>query len=276
MAYYFAVNIMPRDNTIRPEPAQISALVEAWRDTGPIVRPGSSALREMYRHELAHPGVETGAWYFPFGPFAYKTEPRASSVKAMWRWLMGRPPQKHFVWGQARPFPIPPDAEALAYLGCGNASIHFADSENRNQFGILNPLHSFPDELFNFNMHLQIDLHDDYIEETSVNVPGLQDATCKCGQELRFDDDRIHRTCPACDLDFRPQDQLVPIGDWTGNQTLVPGGVCHRFVIVVDCVTDAALAPQFSYEPKASDAFMRICSAALGIELYQVSSYGDG
>jgi hypothetical protein len=125
VAYYFAVNIMPRDNTIRPEPAQIAALVEAWRDTGYIVHPESFALREMYRHELTHPGLETGAWYFPFGPFAYKTEPRASSVKAMWRWLMGRPPQKHFVNGQARPFPIPPDAEALAYLGCSDASIHF-------------------------------------------------------------------------------------------------------------------------------------------------------
>jgi hypothetical protein len=277
MVYYYAVSIMPQDNTIRPEPAQIGVLIEAWRDAGYIVRPGSAAHREMYRDKPDHPGVETGAWYFPFDSAGYVPESPTASLGAMWRWLTGATPRTCLGRMPGRPFPISPDAEALAYLASTDAAIHFADSANRNEFGILDPLGSYPDERHIYHFHLQINIHDNFVDTTCYNIPGLSNTECKCGHELRFDEDRVRRTCPLCGLGFRPQDQFVPIGDWTGNETLVAGGACHRFEIVVDCaaVYDSGDPPaaQFEKNAKASGAFIEICRAALGIELYEVTSY---
>lgn len=279
MVYHQDLTIMPRDNTLRPEPAQVASLIKAWLDAGYILRPGSPAHQEIFHNAPHHPAKQTGAYSNP-NAFYYATEARTSSIGAMYRWLMGHPPQQYVDQHPTRPFPIPPDDEALSYISSPYAGVIFDPGvTNHNKFGLLAPLQPASDPRFEYNYHYHLQISDDFIEHTSFNVREMPITKCRCGEELRYGSS-ILRTCPACGLAFRPQDQLVPILDaWKKQdplaEILIAGGICYRFAIVINCCieyNDSVESPELDSEPKATEAFFDICREALGFELYEVSS----
>jgi hypothetical protein len=111
-------------------------------------------------------------------------------------------------------------------------------------------------------------------------------ARCGCGGNLEYDDTgwslgdkTIRQVCPECGTAFRPQDQIADIVDQNGNKTPLPGGMCYRFAIVIDCSKDHPLYVRdengqlIETKPKISGGFMGVCSAALGIKLKELGHW---
>ncbi len=278
--------IIPRDNTMRPEPDRIVALIEAWLEAGFIARPGSAALQCLSPHLSA----ETGAtfviddWWLQVLEQDKSREPRRT-----WsQWLAGAPKQAPYILVDLRrAFSMPPVGDSLVALASPSASIAWPIN-NYPSMGTVYPFETLPDPADNDDYGpsycLKIDLTDDFKNEFTDNYGGADgfckqlDTHCNCGfdliytRTLQFEEKRIHRSCPECGLPFRPQDRPVEIRDGeTGEKHVVPGGVCYRFAIIVDCGKD--FPPPEGRNPRASTRFLETCSKALDLELYEISLY---
>jgi hypothetical protein len=242
--------LIPRDNTVRPTPDRIAALIEAWLAAGFIVRPGSEALAAMV-FSAGSPAKSTGA-------LRIKRSGRNREADA---------------------FAVPCDARALAVLGEPSALIQWP-VDNTKLSGTHYPMEPVPD-LRDVGPYYQLELRicADYVNESSETLDGLWGAecACECGKALDYtaaEDDplwvgRIRHLCPDCGTEFRPQDHMSEGRDgFTGKGYELRGGACYRFAIVIDC------GKCFIPEPQATAVFLQTCSNALGVELYQVGSYG--
>jgi hypothetical protein len=258
--------LIPRDNTHRPSPEQIAALITAWVAAGYVVKPGSPALANL----AFGSGVS--------GPAA---GPPAATSGAMHitKWSGKR---------AAAPFAVPPDTAALAVLAGPQARIQWPVSDNLTA-GTVYPITPVPkvSQLAGQGVYYDLEIHvsDDFVDVGGESIVGYMDPKCGCGGDLRVepaDDDvfghqRIRRTCPKCSAAFRPQDQEVEmVGGVEEAELSVAGGVTYRFAIVIDCgkCWHSDQSGGVERDPKASAEFVALCERALGCDLYQVGVFG--
>jgi hypothetical protein len=249
MGAYYSHYVIPRDNTLRPTPDQIIALIEAWQKGGYILEKESPPVYKL------------DAWYGEF---------RKSPLK---------------VAAQSKPFSFPPEGDSRSALSEPGALIQWRMNDYIS-LGTVYPLDTLPDPGWRPSYGLEIHLCDDFTNKDTDAYGGScrQISThCTCGHDLlyettgiRFEEHRVRRTCPKCGKLFRPQDQIAEIAiGATGGKYEERGGLCYRFAIVVDCGKEM---PQCEDEgglrdAKAQVGFMETCRSALGIELYEVSYY---
>jgi hypothetical protein len=287
--------LIPRDNTVRPQPDRIVALIEAWAAKGFIARPNTRP------GQLASSGgAETGARFGTEASYTLYTESlqRQQARQAQggfWARLLGRgesvntrsssPPPDPLI-----PCPVPPTGESLAALAGPYTLIQWDANANATY-----PLQTITENLSKgdttFPHHLTIEVSDDFINTHTDPYGGEArqvEPTCKCGHNLEYegaagwlDTRKIRRVCPACGQAFRPQDQLAEIRDGAdGTIRALPGGLCNRFAIIIgfgkETPTyrlDSTGALVDDPAPKVTDHFLQTCTMALGIELNEFGYY---
>jgi hypothetical protein len=287
MGVLYSHCLIPKDNTTRPAPERIVALIEAWVGKGFVVGPEGIAASERYR-----PMRETGACFTTEPPLAFTAEPDPAPPpepqRSLWSKLFGHavvPKIEPRPQNPLRPFTIPPAGDSLIALSQPYALIEWAP--NPNAAYPMQTVAEFPPAPH----RLAIELSDDFVNlHTDPYGAGAKqiEAVCTCGHHLNYEgpsglfgEQRIYRVCPACGLFFRPQDHPAEIVDGaTGATSPQPGGLCHRFAIDIDFGKDLPIylrAPNgelVDAKPKVSDDFMRTCTDALGIELEGFDIYG--
>lgn len=259
MGVTYSHYLLPDDNTVRPEPHQVVALIEAWLSHGFIIRPEDGPAKRDDWNPLRSP---TGAHFTTLG---------------------SRP------W---TPFAVPPVCDSLAALAKPSVLIRW-DSDRRAVY----PMQTVPLRRRPAVPVLEIVLSDDFenCHTDGYNVGGDTRqvmGTCGgCGHDLRyepavsqlsFEYAKIRRICPECGAAFRPQDQSAEIVDAvTGDKTLQPGGMCYRFAIVLDFDKLHPISAQNAdgewndkATPRVTGTFMAVCRTALGMELNEFSCYG--
>src|SRR5262249_4358731 len=116
MGVYYSHCLIPRDNTVRPEPDRIVALIAAWMENGFVAR--SDAARQ---HEANGGRSETGARFATEASYrSYEETLRQEQAPELQRGLWAR------LWGGVRnsnsqiprpdpwmPFSIPPAGTSL-------------------------------------------------------------------------------------------------------------------------------------------------------------------
>lgn len=280
--------IIPRDNTVRPEPDRIVALIEVWAEMGFVVRPEKAQAQDP--NKAGRRSSETGARFktSPLLDEALKQHQTPEPPKGFWERLFGRaqkPPRSDF-W---MPFLIPPVEESLRALAHPCALIQWDRSPDATY-----PMQTVTEPMARGDKgwphQLLIELSDDFVNpHTDVIGGGAKQVnpTCNCGCNLEYEGslgwiatEKIRRICPACGLNFRPQDQTAEIVNGiTGARSPQPGGLCNRFAIIIDFDKEW---PRYMpdpkgnqvIEPKSTPIFLDKCGAALGIELNEFSYYG--
>jgi hypothetical protein len=266
---YYSHFLIPRDNTLRPAPDRIVALIEAWKAAGYVVERGSE------------PTFKIDAWALE----PHAKPPQAEPKTGLTGWLstaFGGHSHNARREERREPFLFPPRGESLAALSAPGANLEWRLNDYP-ALGARYPLDLLPDPAWRPSYSLHLGLFEDFISVESGTYLRCKelDAFCVCGHNLKYEangmrgfGDRIRRHCPSCETPFRPQDQVVeiPIGA-TGNRYEERGGICYRFAIVVDCGKDIGESDGEPRDPKADAVFMETCHSALGIELYEVSHY---
>lgn len=266
MGVGYAHYLIAQDNTARPQPDRIRALIEAWVERGFIARPDDVP-------------AQTGA--------RFATDASYSSHKQNLQHSRSSSPRPD-PW---MPFSVPPVGDSMAALTGAYTLIRW----DANPSAIY-PLQTVTENLFHlegasFSPQLMIELSDDFINTHTDPYGGdarQVEPTCSCGHDLEYEDTaggwldtrRIRRVCPVCGQAFRPQDQLAEIRDGAdGTIYEQPGGLCNRFAIIIDfdkCAPIYRLDPEgvlVAATPKVTDIFLQTCTAALGIELNEFSYY---
>jgi hypothetical protein len=296
MGVYYSHCLIPKDNTIRPAPDRIVALVEGWVANGFVVDPENLSAQEAERRD--RPMAETGACFKTEPPLAspVKEEPHPEPAKTFWSRLFGspqkpvRPPEPN----PKRPFSIPPVGDSLAALSQPYALIEWAANPNaiypmQTLTQAIGEGHLDADGHPDFPHELRIELSEDFVNPRTDSYGDAKqiEAICGCGRDLSYQGkaawsgtDRIFRACPDCGLFFRPQDHPAEIVDGeTGEAILQPGGLCHRFAIIIDFGKDFPIYIRNASrdlvvaKPRASDLFLSTCSTALGFELKGTDDY---
>lgn len=294
MGVCYSRYIIPVDNTLRPEPARIVALVDAWLAAGFVPVPGT-ASSTLGPGDAAR---ESGA---SFILDEWRKEERiVTHARPWWQRLIGWPKPFPRRLSPAKPFAIPIRGASFEALSSSGVSIEWPIN-NYTKVGTIYPLERVPDLApygdYGPSYKLRIIAVDDFVNEETDRIDGgckQLDTRCVCGHELSyvapFDQVQIHRVCTACGTSFRPQDQLVEVTDGSsGRKYTVPGGVCYRFAIVVDCGKDYPFGPAedvrgedgnnesrsvaIESDVKASSKFLDCSSSALGIELRDIGIY---
>lgn len=113
--------LIPRDNTLRPEPDRIVALIEAWVDKGFIPRPDSVAADKQHGSSGARP--EAGPHFATEASdttyIQYLRERASKPRGGFWArlWGRGESPQSSSPRPDSwMPFSVPPTGESLAAL----------------------------------------------------------------------------------------------------------------------------------------------------------------
>jgi hypothetical protein len=286
--------LIPRDNTIRPQPDRIVALIKAWLEQGYIVRPEDAAAYDRRGSNAFR--SETGARFEvakTAGQETIEQEQSAESQQIFWARLgrlllslLGVPPATPpYMPRLGTPFSVPPVGESLAALATPCAVIKWGTYD-----GTTYPLQAIPSDFsHDESVHgLQIELSDDFVNpRTDLYREARQIVgRCGCGHNLEYEmefpigDHGIRRLCPECGAAFRPQDQIADVIDGTtGDTTPQAGGLCHRFAIVVDFGKAVPMyvegqngeLVEIKTDPKIGAAFMEVCRTALGIELNEFS-----
>jgi len=295
MGVYYSHYLIPSDNTIRPTPERIIALLEAWVEERFIVGPDTLPPREIAARD--RPMAETGACFRTEPPLPLKEEPQPEPPRTFWSSLLGapqrriRPPDPR----QRRPFAIPPIGDSLVALSQAYALIEWAANPDATY-----PMQTLTQEIAEGRLNaegqldcphrLLIELSEDFINLHTDPYGGIalqMEGICSCGRDLKYEgkpawaaEDSIRRACPACGLLFRPQDHPAETRDGeTGEIMPLPGGLCHRFAIIINFGKDFpayardARGDLVTAKPRASDLFLSTCSAALGFELKGIDDY---
>jgi hypothetical protein len=281
--------LIPRDNTVRPDPDRIVALIDAWIEKGFVVRP-ESVLAQDQRTSNGRRS-ETGARFMtrPLHAEALKPEPAPPPRKGFWSrfWGGAQKPPPADPW---MPFRIPPVGESLSALANPCTLIRWEG--HPSAIYPLQTVAEFSSQGERGLPHsLVIEVSDDFANPNTdpygVGVDTKQvNPSCSCGCNLEYEDtmgwltvEKIRRVCPACRRAFRPQDQVAEIVDANGAKTRQAGGLCNRFAITIAFGKQMPLYVRNSAgelteaTPKVTGLFLDTCSAALGIELNEFSYY---
>lgn len=89
-------------------------------------------------------------------------------------------------------------------------------------------------------------LGNDYFYETNECVAPFDEQAmqCKCGEQMTYETgwsdviggSRIHHLCLRCGAEFNPSDRNSEVIEvWTGEPSVLPGGLTFRFALQVDC-----------------------------------------
>jgi hypothetical protein len=282
MGVYYSHYLIPQDNTVRPEPDRIIALIEAWTAKGFIVAANGELSKATARF-LTASSDETEIIQ------EQSIEPR----QGFWARLLGKQTPKPPRPDPWKPFLVPPRVESLSALAKPYALIRWeGNSKAIYPMKTVTPEFSRGDQ--NFPPSLMIELSDDFLNIDTAPYGSSEgdvrqiNPLCSCGYNLEYEGDqpgwsttqRIRRLCPSCGSAFRPQDQLAEIVDGaTGEKTPQPGGLCNRFAIIIDFGKEMPVyATEANGElvdsaPKVDGTFLDACSTALGIKLNEFSYY---
>jgi len=288
MSVIYSHCLIPRDNTIRPSPEQIAALIAAWVDQRYIIV-GALPNPEPWMASK----TQTGACFWTDPSLKEpdpEPEPLAAPPKSLWSRLFGGPsPAPRPVHRDPTlPFAIPPAGTSWTALSQPDAVISWAGHPDA-----LYPMETIAEQQPTDSHALNIELSDDFVSPLtdSYGIGGdtLQlEGRCGCGADLRYEGSgerlsfqRIRRICPACGEAFRPQDHPAEIvDDRTGAKIAQPGGLCRRFAISIDFGRDHptwredANGELVLCKPCASKRFLKTCEAALGFELGEFGDWG--
>jgi hypothetical protein len=290
MGVNYSHYLIPRDNTVRPDPERIVALIDAWIEKGFVVRPESVLAHDQPVSNGRRP--ETGARFMTRPLHAEASEPEQAPAprKGFWSrfWGEAQKPPPADPW---MPFLIPPVGESLSALANPCALIRWEGNPSATY-----PLQTVTELIAQGDRRLPhsliIDVSDDFANPNTDPYGAGGDTrqvnpSCSCGCNLEYEDtmgwlgiEKIRRVCPACRLAFRPQDQIADIVDANGAKTSQAGGLCNRFAITIDFTKEMPLYVRGSNgeltetTPKVTGLFLNTCSAALGIELNEFSYYG--
>jgi hypothetical protein len=287
MGVYYSHCLIPRDNTIRPSPEQIAALLAAWIEQRFII-PGAATLdmtRGWHRESMA----ETGACFRTEPPLKTVNEqarPQPEPPKSLWAKLFGAPPAPMWAPDPMMSFSMPPAGASWTALSRPDALIVWAARPDAEY-----PMETIAD-LVGEPHHFSIELSDDFVNPYTDSYGVGQDmqqlaGICPCGHDLNFesasdwiDSRRIRHICPRCSAPFRPQDHPAEIIDnETGAKIPCPGAMCRRFAISIDFGRDfpdhrrAENGELIHTKPQASDLFLRTSETALGFELKSFDDY---
>jgi hypothetical protein len=271
MGVNYSHYIIPRDNTLRPMPEQIVALIKAWQVAGYVPEHG------------VIPVFKVDAWEEQFRKMRRATKQSSQPKGLFARWLSRTPTQPLQLLAESKPFLFPPTGESQEALSAPGSVITW-ELRDYLKLGTRYPLNKLPDPSWRPSYNLEIHLCDDFTNAVGVEAPcGELNTVCACGHDLKyetqgipFEEHRVHRSCPSCGQSFRPQDQIVEmlVGS-TGARYEERGGLCYRFAIVVNCGKDMPLLEEGGglSDPRADPEFTEACRAALETELYEASLY---
>jgi hypothetical protein len=288
LGVYYSHYLIPKDNLIRPEPCRIVTLIEAWVEKGFVVRQENGSGRGPQRSNDSV--TASGARFITSSSsgIAVEYEPEPRPQRRLWRRIWGKA-QKAPPLHSWKPFSVPPVGESLSALSMPNSLIQW-EGNSIATFPLQTLTEAVFQSDFRFPHSLSIELSDDFInlDTDAYGVGATQvSAVCNCGCNLGYEGslgyfvfDRIRRICPACGCAFRPQDQIAEVVDGSnGAKFPQPGGLCHRFGIVVYFSKEHPLyVPDPNGElvealPKVTSIFMETCRTALGVELNEFSYY---
>jgi len=280
--------LIPRDDTVRPEPDRIVALIDAWIETGFVVRP-ESVLAQDQRASSGRRSEGARFMTRALHAEALEPEPVPAPRGGFWSRFLGgaqRPPPAD-PW---MPFRIPPVGESLSALANPSTLIRWEGNPSTTY-----PLQTVTELVSQGDRglphSLMVELSDDFANPNTDLYGAGGDTrqinpSCSCGCNLGYEDtmgwfaaEKIRRICPACQLAFRPQDQVAELVDANGAKTPQAGGLCNRFAITIDFSKEMPLYMRNSNgeltetTPKVTSLFLDTCSAALGIELNEFSYY---
>lgn len=297
MGVSYSHYLIARDNTVRPQCDRIVALVEAWAEQGFIVRPDH--LPVDGQHPSSGGRSKTGARFATEASYApymqhllreQAPKPQTGFFARFWgRGNVANTPSPSPRPNPWMPFSNPPTGESLEALAGPYTLIRWDANSNATY-----PLQTVTENLSKgdsrFPHHLAIEISDDYINAHTDPYGGEAsqvEPICKCGHNLEYegvagwlDTRRIRRVCPVCGRTFRPQDQVAEIRrGMDGTVSALPGGLCNRFAVII-CFDKEM--PTYRLDstgvlidatPKVTDAFLKTCTAALGIELNEFDYY---
>jgi hypothetical protein len=277
MGISYAHYVIPRDQTVRPEPDQVAALIKAWIQNGYVVQPtggqaGTGACFQTNPH---------------FGGASKRAQPSKSSSVERWTRLFGKAKKVTFqdLW---TPFAFPLAEASLTALHQSNVLIKW-DGNPSATYPMQTPTQPMMEGDDRWPHELIIELSDDFFNPHTDPIGGSAKQVtpiCKCGCHLEYEDtlgwlatEKIYRICPECGVAFRPQDHFAEIVNGvTGSKSSQMGGLCNRFAIIIDFRKDwpqpvQALENILPVEPKATSEFLNMCSAALNTDLNEFSYY---
>lgn len=270
MGVSYSRYIIPRDNSWRPSEDQLKALVQAWQEAGYMPKDGLLPRFKTDGHEQE---------------YQIKKRDREAELAAknpIARWLAkraerGKRPQfraqlvpfEGFVFGDLEP------------IISSTGAIVIWSFNDYLKLGTRYPLDMLPEPAWRPSYQISISFSDDYQYVDATDGLGKAlNMICKCGAELGYQPEaildtetRVRRVCAKCATAFRPQDQLIDLFDgFTGAKYAVPGGICFRFAICIDCGKEIphesnGEAPR---EAKAAKLFLETCRNALSTDLYDV------
>jgi hypothetical protein len=291
MGVYYSHYLIPKDNTLRPEPDRIVALIEAWVEKGFLV--GQKNVPAQSQNKSGGAVLEFGARFMTKSSQEQVVERQEAHQPrpGFWKRLRGGPQKAIPRPGPWMPFAIPPAGDALTALAESYAAIQWEGHPDAT-YPMKTATQVMVEGGYSFFHRLSIETSDDFINpETDPYGSAEGDARqvtpiCDCGSNLEYNamslvtDARIRRICPMCGIAFRPQDQIAEIVDGsTGAKTPQPGGLCNRFGIILDFGKELPLYlpdPKrglVDITPKVTDIFWETCRSALGIELNEFSYY---
>lgn len=243
--------LIPDDNTDQPRPEELSRLIGSLLGGGFVNQAGTDAFRKTT---------------FSFYSYYEHAEPTGCFA--------------HVGGREYRPFPCPCTERDIAGLGEGDYRLVWP-VESANDSGLKYPLTPFPEW---GDAYYQLELHvaRDFVYHTSELIEPFEYVVCECGLPLAYDDPtarktphpvfyegRIHRTCPACGMPFRPQELVARVRDgWTNRAGERPGGATYRFAVVIDCGKGFA---REAWPIRATEEFMGTVTRALGRRFYEVA-----
>ncbi|QPF84043.1 hypothetical protein IC762_31155 [Bradyrhizobium genosp. L] len=292
MGVNYSHYLIPRDNTVRPEPERIVALIEVWCEKGYIVCPEAASVQK------ATDRVSQSAASFltksAYGEHSVEQRRAPEPRPGFWgRLLAGARKAPGQAQAASRrtpwmPFSIPPTGEALSALANPYTLIRW-EGDQRATY----PMQTLSESVYEgnrqFRHSLLLEISDDFINPRTDNygVARQIGTECSCGNDLGYDDGRgwlatskIRRTCPACGRTFCPRDRIAEIVDGaSGNTSPQAGGLCNRFGIIIGFGREMPLyVPDLKGQlieatPRVTEDFLYTCAAALDTELSEFDYY---
>lgn len=278
MGISYAHYIIPRDQTVRPKPDQVAALIQAWIENGYVAQPTSGQIGTGVRF-MTNP---------LFGDALERAQlPKPPSV-GWWTRLFGNTKKVSFqeLW---MPFSFPLAGASLTALNQPSALIKW-DGNPSATYPMQTPTQPMLEGDDRWSHELIVELSDDFTNPHTDPIAGAAKQVkpeCECGCNLEYEDtfgwlatEKIRRVCPECGVAFRPQDHFAEIVNGiTGAKSTQKGGLCNRFAIIIDFGKEwpqvsPALEGRPPIEPKATSEFLDMCGAALNIDLNEFSYYG--
>lgn len=272
MGVYYTHYLIPLDNSFRPEPERIAALIDALTGARFIPRPEAGDGPTYFLDDWGREAAERSTPAAPEPPKPWWKRIFASSAPARTNLLD--------LVNIHRPFAIPLTEESLAALADRAVTVGWT-IEYPFAKGLAYPFEQSPSRDDPPNYRLLIEASEDFRTETidHYDETGAIDPHCRCGEDLSymrapFEDLAIRRLCPSCGASFEPREKLVTFTNGaTGESEVIHGGICYRFAVVVDCGKSVPPAIEDGKEGKLSRRFLDACSEALGVELYELGSY---